>query len=135
MKPNTARAIIKTGEKYIFIKRIKKIDGKNVEYYTTVGGHLEENETFEEACIREIYEELGVKCELKSLICEYENKDLNRFEKFYIAEIISGEIGTGKGEEFTNIDFEKYGSYEIVFVEKDDIKNINLLPEFLKEKI
>ena len=66
---------------------------------------------------------------------EYENPDLNKFEKFYEAEIISGIIGTGKGEEFTNTDFHKYGSYEIVFLDKSEIDSVNLLPEILKEKI
>lgn len=132
---NAARAIIQYENKYVFIKRVKKIDGNIKEYYTLVGGHLDEGETFEEACIREIYEELGVNAKITDLFLEYINEDLNKFEKFYFAEIVSGQIGTGKGEEFTNRDFEKWGSYEIVYIEKQDIKNINLLPIELKEKM
>ncbi len=132
---NTARAVIVYEDKYVFIKRVKKIDEEYNEYYTLVGGHLEDGESFEDACIREVYEELGALCKINSLFLEYENEKLDKHEKFYLAEIVSGTIGTGKGEEFTSPDFEKYGSYEIVYVSKEEIKNINLLPEILKEKL
>ena len=41
-------------------------------------------------------------------------------------------IGSGKGEEMTNINYEKYGAYipEIISVNK--IKNIRLLPKEIK---
>ena len=129
----TARAILKYNDKYILMRRKKYINGKIIEYYTTIGGHLDDGESYEEACIREIYEELGVVAKITKLLCEYENKDLNRYEKFYWAEIESGVLGTGKGEEFCNVDFEKYGSFEIAYLDKEKIDSINLLPEFLKK--
>ena len=131
----TARAILIYENKYVFMKRVKIRNGKKYEYYATIGGHLEENESFEDACIREAFEELGVNIKVDELFLDYVNNEIDTHEKYYFASIISGKIGTGQGEEFTKTDFEKYGSYEIVFVDKKDIANINLLPGILKEKM
>ena len=76
----TARAILTYDNKYVFMRRVKIRDGKEYEYYATIGGHLEENETFEEACIREAYEELGVKIVIDELFLEYVNEEINTHE-------------------------------------------------------
>ena len=131
----TARAIVEFEDKYVLIHRIKIKNGEKVEYYCTPGGHLENGETFEEACLREVKEELGVDVKIESLFLELENTDIDTIEKYYLVSILSGKIGTGKGEEFTTRDFEKYGSYEVSFIEKDKIKDINLLPVELKNKL
>lgn len=129
----TARAIIKENNEYVFIRREKFLNGKSKKvYYTTVGGHVEDNETFEETCIREIYEELGLTVEIESLLLELYNSDLDKYEKFYNVKIIEGVLGTGTGPEFTNIDVEKYGKYEIVKINKNDICNYNILPIEIK---
>ena len=129
----TSRAIVDYDGKYVFIHRKKIVDGVLKEYYCVPGGHLEENETFEEACIREVKEELGVDVKINSLLLELENEDINTLEKYYLVSILSGKIGTGKGEEFTTRDFEKYGSYEIAYIDKKDLSSINLLPVELKK--
>lgn len=131
----TARAIVWQDNNIILIHRKKKVEGKIIEYYCTPGGHLEDGETFEEAVRREVKEELGVDVRINSLFLEFENTDINTLEKYYNVKYISGEIGTGKGEEFTSRNFEEYGSYEIAYVPKEKIKNINLLPKELKEKL
>ena len=104
----TARAILTYQNKYVFMRRVKIRDNKEYEYYATIGGHLEENETFEEACIREAFEELGVDIKVDKLFLEYVNNEIDTHEKYYLASIVSGTIGTGKGEEFTKRNFEKY---------------------------
>ena len=131
----TARAIVLNSNGIILIHRKKVKYGKVYEYYATPGGHLEDNETFEEACIREVKEELGLDVDIVSLFMELKNYDINTFEKYYIVNIVSGTLGTGNGEEFTNRDFEKYGSYEIEIIDKDKVEGINLLPVELKKKL
>lgn len=129
---NTARAIILIDDDYVFMKREKLVNSNIVTFYATIGGHLEKNESFEEACIRETEEEVGIKVEIKELLYEFINEDLDKFEKFYLVEHISGNIGTGMGEEFIKEDFEKYGSYEIVKINREEVYKYNILPIEIK---
>ena len=132
---NTARAIIKIDDKYVFIRREKKINNETKIFYAIVGGHLEENETFEDACVREVYEELGINIEIDYLFHEEYVKEIDKYEKFYMAKYIDGKLGSGKGEEFTNVDIEKYGKYDIVCINKNDLVNYDILPTTEKEKL
>lgn len=132
---NTARAIVKINDDYIFIRREKKVNNELRIFYATVGGHLDNDETFEEACIREVYEELGINVEIDRIFYEEYSEELDKFEKFYIVNYVSGELGTGKGEEFTNIDVEKYGKYEVVSINENELNNYNILPTTIKEKL
>ena len=132
---NTARAIIKFGNDYIFIKREKKVNKELKVFYATVGGHLDEGEDFEEACIREVYEELGIHVQIDRIFHEEYVYELDKYEKFYIVKYIDGELGTGKGEEFTNIDIDKYGKYEIARLNKNELVEYNILPSIIKDKL
>lgn len=126
-------AIIFVDNKLITVYREKIVNGKLKKYYVIPGGGVEKNETIEECAKREILEEVGIDIELtdKYFYLEKENAE----EYFYIANYVSGKIGTGVGPEFTERDVEKYGTYEIRLIEKDEIKNINLLPAEAKEYI
>ena len=135
-KKKTARAVILIDDEVILIRRKKYYNGEVIkEYYVIPGGHLDENETFEEAVIREVKEELGIDVEIKNELLHAYNEELNIDEKFYECEYISGKIGTGTGEEWTNPDIAKYGSYEIMHVSVNKINDINLLPLNLKKII
>lgn len=132
----TARAVIILDNKVVLIRRKKYNNGKLVrDYYVIPGGHLDENETFEEAVIREVKEELGIDVEITSELLHAYNEDLNIDEKFFECMYLSGKLGTGIGEEWTNPDIEKYGSYEIILVEIDKIEDLNLLPMNVKKII
>lgn len=136
MIKKTGRAVIIIDGNLITIKRTKYKDGKVVkEYYTLPGGHLEENENFEEATIRELEEELGVKTKITKEIFSYYNEDLKQEEKFFECEIISGILGTGTGEEWQDHDREKYGDFELVNIKLEEIENYNLLPIEMKKII
>ncbi len=130
MKKNRASAIIPYEEGLIVIKRIKGNNENKEEYYTIPGGGQEEGETIEEATLREIREELGIDIELTDKCYELESQ--GRRQYFFVAKYKSGEIGSGIGEEMTNINYEKYGAYIPEIISIDKIKNIKLLPEEIK---
>ena len=131
-----ARAIILIEDEYVFIKRNKIRDGKKIEYYATVGGHLDTNEeTYEEALKREVFEELGVNCIEYDFTFELNNIDLDKIERFYNVKLDDNNFTHGDGPEFTNINFEKYGSYEVVKINKDDINKYNILPIEIKKML
>lgn len=122
-------------EGYVFIKRTKYIDGKDVIYYALPGGHLDKGEVAEEAVIRELKEELNVNVKVKKLILEMYNKNIGKKEYFFSLEYLDGILKEGNGEEFTNPCEEKYGKYEIVIIDKAEIENYNILPIEMKELI
>ena len=129
-----SRAIIKINDDYVFVKRIKVKDNNKIEYYTTVGGHLDnDEETFENALKREVYEELGTKCIYNEFVLELYNKDLDKLERFYNVKLEDNNFTHGSGPEFTETNFEKYGSYEIIRINKNKIINYNILPLEIKE--
>ena len=137
MIPKTGRAIICENNQIIFVKRTKYDKNGSIEriYYTFPGGHVEANESYEEATIREVYEELGLNIEITKEFMHIKNKELNREEKFFLVCVKSGKLGTGNGPEFENIDYYKYGKYEIVKINKSDLLNYNILPIEVKNRI
>ena len=126
-------AIINYDNGIILIKRIKGY-GQNKEiYYTIPGGGQEKGETIEETTKREIKEELGIDIVLTDKYYEIESQGRKQF--FYVAEYKSGLLGTGTGREMTKKDYDKYGEYIIEIVPVCKIKDINLLPNEIKEII
>lgn len=122
-------------EGYICIKRTKCIGGNINTYYTIPGGHVEAGETTEIAALREIKEELSIDIEIVDTLMNLYNSHLIRDEVFYVGKYKSGLLQNGDGPEFTNPDIDKYGTYEIVCVSKDEIKDINLVPLEVKMEI
>lgn len=101
------------------------------DYYTFPGGGVEENETYEEAVIREIKEELGI-C-IKAIKNMFEIVNEGTKEYFYLCDYISGEFGTGKGPEFLNDPrYMDNGMYIPEKINKHNIQNILLLPNEAK---
>ena len=139
-KETTARAVIILDnldkKELVTIKRTKFKNGEIVkEYYTIPGGHVEAGENFNEAVIREVEEELGVMVNIEKELLTFENKDLNRTDKFFECSIKSGTLGTGTGPEWTEINIEKYGKYELCMLDISDLDSYNLLPVEIKDKI
>ena len=57
--------ILKKKNKILITKRLsRKLFG---DFWEFPGGKLENNETFEEAMVRELYEEIGIKINIKNL--------------------------------------------------------------------
>ena len=126
----TARAIIIKDNKLLVFFRRKIIDGMEITYYAIPGGHLEENETLEMTCIREVKEELNLDVEiidyLGSIIVD------NQEEYYYFVKIIAGELCFG-GEELVRNCYDNY--YEIRWISLDDIDNSGIRAIDLIKKV
>ncbi len=119
-KRERARAIIVRDGKFVSMYREKQ--GRI--YYTFPGGGIEENES-EEACVkREVFEEFGIIVEPIKKVYIYENKISK--EHFYLTKWLSGEFGSGKGEEFQ--ENQNSGIYIPKLIEISDIPKLPLMP-------
>ena len=99
-------------------------------YYTFPGGGAEKGESEQECVVREVYEEFGINVKPIKKVYTYEND--RAIEHYYICEWVSGEFGTGQGEEYDLN--QPYGVYKPVMIEVLDIPNLPLMPpELAKE--
>jgi len=72
-------------------------------YFVFPGGGVDDDESPEQAAIREAMEELGIEVALKQKVAEVQLGQKSR-QIYFLAEQTGGEFGTGIGEEFTNSD-------------------------------
>jgi len=101
------------------------------EYYIFPGGGVEENESIEEAIIREIKEELSINPEIEKLLFEIENQ--GRQEYYYLIKEFSGQLKLG-GEEKQRMN--ENNQYYPVWIKLDRLANLgNLYPQEAKLKM
>ena len=112
----TARAIIFENDKLLVFYRRKIREGKEITYYAIPGGHVENDESFEETVLRELKEEMNVDIKILGYLGKL-NVD-NREEHYYHCEIVSGEIQFG-GEELDRNSYDNY--YEIRWLPIDEL--------------
>lgn len=132
MKSRVRAVIIENG-KLLTIKRTKL----DLVYWVIPGGGVETGESNKEALTRECREELGINVQIKELIFDMISKKPETFgqkEYFYLTNIISGVIGSGRGPEFQN-NSGYSGQYDIEWVKITDLPNIDLKPEIIKDII
>ena len=74
-----------------------------LEYFVFPGGGVDDGESTEQGAIREAEEELGIQVSIKQKVAEIH---FGRTSKhfYFLVERISGEFGSGTGEEFTDSD-------------------------------
>ena len=124
-----ARLIIEEGDKIVFIKRRKKINGGIKEFFVLPGGMLDDGEDFEVAGVREAYEELNVKVQIEEFLTEDYVQELDKLERYYFAKVVSGKIKNGTGEEFQNQSIDSpYGTFEVVKLNKKELGAYTILP-------
>ena len=130
MKEKRSRAIIYLeNNRTILIHRIKS----DRNYYVFPGGGLESRETELEALVREGREELGVTLEPVKLLYELESaKDL---QYFFLCGIKEGVIGTGKGPEFSSIEYTNKGQYIIEKINFENLLNYELFPKIIRNQL
>ena len=119
------RAIVFIDDKIVTMYRER--DGRI--YYTFPGGGIEENETELECVKREVFEEFGMVVEPIKKVYSYENEI--SVEYFYVAKHVSGEFGTGEGEEFESD--RSRGVYIPKLLAIKDIPNTPLMPPEIAE--
>lgn len=119
-KRESCRAIIFKDEKMVAMYREK--NGRT--YYTFPGGGMDEGETINECVKREVIEEFGIV--VKPIKEVYTYEDEKTYQHFILCDWISGELGTGEGEEFQG-DASR-GVYEPMLIDIENIPNLPLMP-------
>jgi 8-oxo-dGTP pyrophosphatase MutT (NUDIX family) len=119
MKKNRAAAIIIRNGKVLLFHRQKP--GKD--YYILPGGGVELEESFEEACIREVKEETGLDVLALHLASRYIT--LEKEENYYVTQVTPGEpvLGGAEAQRQSPED-----SYTFLWVDAAQLESINLLP-------
>ena len=126
----SARAVIIEDDQVIAMFRKKKQeDGTHKEYYVIPGGGVEENETLEEACVRELKEEYNVDINVLGYLGKEENE--TTISHIFHAEISNGIPALG-GEEKDKNNEDNY--YEIKRININELDKINInASEFIKK--
>ena len=112
---NVVAAIIKKDNHFLIVKRNRKKHlGLKWEF---PGGKVQENETFEEALIREIKEELNIKINLQDKIAEakYKDEKIDIVLHYFLCTQEDGTIELNEHEDLAWVekkDFDKYNFAE-----------------------
>ena len=97
-----------------------------LDYFVFPGGGVDEGESSEQGAIREAMEELGIEVLIQQKIAEIH---FGRTSKhiYFLVERVSGEFGSGSGEEFTDSDPDhpEEGIYIPIWMPIDDLPTLN----------
>jgi len=124
-----AVAIIINNNKVLVMHRIKQ--GK--EYYVFPGGGVENNETIEQAVLREVQEETSLEIKIEKLLYHhiYENDIKKGFyteQFFYLCRYISGEPKLGDGNESEEMKESNDNFYNPAWYEIKNLSQLLLYP-------
>ncbi len=101
-------------------------------YFSFPGGGVDEGETYEQAAVREMEEELGLQVKVVRKLADVVSN--NKQQYYFLVEKIGGEFGTGIGEEYGRYD-PAYGTYHPVWMPIDELPDRNVLPRPLAELV
>jgi len=101
-------------------------------YFAFPGGGVEEGETPEQAAVREAQEELGILVSIKQEAAEVLFNGNTQY--YFLVEKISGEFGTGTGEEYGEYNPE-HGTYYPFWMSLADVLTNNVLPRELADLV
>ncbi len=126
-KRESCRAIIFNEGKLVAMYREKN----DRVYYTFPGGGKNEGESLEACVIREVEEEFGMN--VKPIREVYHYEDEKTIQHFFLCDWLSGEFGSGVGEEF-QLDRNK-GVYIPMLIECKNLVNLPLMPPEIKDNL
>lgn len=134
-EPNIiARGIVIREEQLLAIKRQR--DGQT--YYVLPGGHAEPGETIHQTCAREVLEETGVSVRPFRDLYKYWYVDKHGrgdgWQTFYVCEHLNGEPHKTDAEEYTQPN-RITGTYEPVWLDMAQVKNVDLRPTIMKKQL
>ncbi|MFF1476340.1 NUDIX domain-containing protein [Streptomyces sp. NPDC058301] len=115
-----AVAIVRKDGAVLLIHRRK--DG--AEYYTLPGGGVEEGETPEQACVRELAEETGLSATVESLLHTLDNA--GRTERYFVMGPATGTPRLGGPESERDCGANQY---RLVWVPLADVPSIGVKPD------
>jgi 8-oxo-dGTP diphosphatase len=102
-------------------------------YFKFPGGRVEDGESPQQAAVREAYEELGVSVELGDLISVAYRS--GREQRYYLASIVGGTFGTGRGTEMMTSGTTAKGTYRPVWVDLTSLTELDVRPRELSEAL
>lgn len=111
------------------------------DYYMFPGGRLEVHEDAKTAIVRELDEELGIKEDVKlkyiteSFIQFPNNKKYHEIGFYFIVKIEEDKYNYKLDKAYHSLDEENDGKSEFVWLDKNELKNYNIMPDFMTEKI
>jgi 8-oxo-dGTP diphosphatase len=118
MRPiDVVAAIIKNENTYLIVQRNRdKYLGLKWEF---PGGKVEPNESFQEALLREIHEELNIDINIHEKLAEekYKDSEINIVLHYFLCSIKDGSIKLNEHEAISWVDKKDFGKYD--FVEGD----------------
>lgn len=118
-------AIVVRGDEVLLMHRVKP--GKD--YYTLPGGSIEDGETAEEACVRELLEETTLVGEIEAPLWVLDNQ--GRTEHYFLIAPVEGRARLGDGPEVSRPD----DVYEVVWVPLREVPELNLLPTLIRDRL
>jgi 8-oxo-dGTP diphosphatase len=101
-------------------------------YFAFPGGGVDEGETPEQTAIREAEEELGIRVEIKQKVSEVIFNGNTQY--YFLAKKISGEFGTGTGEEYREYN-PVHGTYHPIWMPLAEVLTHNVLPRELADLV
>jgi 8-oxo-dGTP pyrophosphatase MutT (NUDIX family) len=101
-------------------------------YYSFPGGGIDKGESPEEAAIREAEEELGIVVDIRQKVAVVVVWE--KTQHYFLAEKISGEFGSGTGEEYGEYNPE-HGTYHPIWMPLADVLTHNVLPRELADSV
>ena len=129
------RGIVKIDDNYLLIHRKKlQEDGTIREYYVIPGGKQENLETDEETLKREMKEEVGINIKVEDKLFSLESTYDDSVQIFYSCNYVSGEVGTGDGEEKYR-EYKEGELFKVELIPSSQIASINLVPKEIKDVI
>lgn len=117
-----ARGITFIDDQIVLIERYKKVDNEFMHYYTIPGGGVDIGESYEDAAVRETYEETTIKAKVESFLGKEEYD--TGIVYWYLLKYISGTPELS-GEELERNCSDNY--YKVLLKKYTDLDELNIL--------